>query len=211
MDEKELVDIGKKAVEKKKKSEKKIDPYTGRPINPKTGKPKQIRPKQPERSARMLADFNTLPEGVGQKMISNNLELWNLPKIDTNDVEQVRQRTIDYFSIVAKNDVKPTVAAYAFALGVDRRTLWQYVNGIIPKPPEVQDTIKKAYEFLNLMMEDYMHNGQINPVSGIFLMKNNFGYQDKQEVVVTPANNLGEATDQKALEQKYMDAVVLDE
>ena len=31
-----------------------------------------------------------------------------------------------------------------------------------------------------------MQNGKINPVSGIFLGKNNFGYQDKTEYVLTP-------------------------
>ena len=31
-----------------------------------------------------------------------------------------------------------------------------------------------------------MQNGLINPVSGIFLGKNNYGYQDKTEYVVTP-------------------------
>ena len=34
-----------------------------------------------------------------------------------------------------------------------------------------------------------MQNGKINPVSGIFLGKNNFGYQDKQEMVITPNTN----------------------
>ena len=34
--------------------------------------------------------------------------------------------------------------------------------------------------------ETYMNSGKINPVSGIFLGKNNFGYQDKTEYVVTP-------------------------
>ena len=39
-------------------------------------------------------------------------------------------------------------------------------------------------------MNDYMQNGKINPVSGIFLMKNNLGYTDKQEVIVTPKKTL---------------------
>ena len=39
------------------------------------------------------------------------------------------------------------------------------------------------------MWENYMQNGKINPVSGIFLGKNNFGYQDKQEMVLTPNTN----------------------
>ena len=54
-------------------------------------------------------------------------------------------------------------------------------------------------------MVDYMQNGRINPVSGIFLMKNNFGYQDKQEVVVTPKNPLGDAETPQALADRYID------
>ena len=36
------------------------------------------------------------------------------------------------------------------------------------------------------LWETYMNSGKINPVSGIFLGKNNFGYQDKTEYVLTP-------------------------
>ena len=42
---------------------------------------------------------------------------------------------------------------------------------------------------MELLWENYMQNGKINPVSGIFLGKNNFGYQDKQEMVLTPNTN----------------------
>lgn len=61
------------------------------------------------------------------------------------------------------------------------------------------------------MIEEYMQNGKINPVSGIFLMKNNFGYADKTEVVVTPNNPLGEAGDRAEIEARYRDSVALPE
>ena len=57
-------------------------------------------------------------------------------------------------------------------------------------------------------MENYMQNGKINPVAGIFLMKNNMGYQDKQEVVVTPNQQLGEQIPAEKLEQKYLEDVI---
>ena len=65
-------------------------------------------------------------------------------------------------------------------------------------------------KLLDAQMTDYMQNGKINPVSGIFLMKNNFGYADKQEVVVTPNNPLGDGQDEKQLEEKYQDSVIID-
>jgi hypothetical protein len=39
-------------------------------------------------------------------------------------------------------------------------------------------------------------------VSGIFLAKNNFGYQDKQEYVVTP-NQMAQEVDPRVIEAKY--------
>ena len=56
---------------------------------------------------------------------------------------------------------------------------------------------------LTAQMEDYMQNGKINPVSGIFLMKNNMGYQDKQEVVVTP-NQVNEVSETNLLEESNL-------
>ena len=53
-------------------------------------------------------------------------------------------------------------------------------------PPESSEVIKKAYKIMEELWENYMQNGKINPVSGIFLGKNNYGYQDKTDVVITP-------------------------
>ena len=106
--------------------------------------------------------------------------------------------------------MKPSVAGMALAFGIDRRTMWKWVNGIDSAyiPTESRDTLKKAYQFLNAQMENYMQNGKINPVAGIFLMKNNMGYADKQEVVLTPNQQLGDQVPAEDLEKKYLEDVV---
>ena len=106
--------------------------------------------------------------------------------------------------------MKPSVAGMALAFGVDRTTLWKWANGVDSKtlPPESRNLIKKAYQLLNAQMENYMQNGKINPVAGIFLMKNNMGYADKQEVVLTPNQQLGEQVPAEDLEKKYLEDVV---
>ena len=53
---------------------------------------------------------------------------------------------------------------------------------------------------------DYMQNGKINPVSGIFLMKNNMGYEDKTEMVVTPNQPLGDQKQPEQLEE-YLNTI----
>lgn len=126
-------------------------------------------------------------------------------------VEEVTQRIKDYFIICAEDDMKPSVAGLALAMDIDRRYLWEIREGRKGKNPDVADTLKKAMKILDLQMVDYMQNGKINPVSGIFLMKNNFGYADKQEVVLTPNNPLGDTKDTKELEERYIESVVEDD
>jgi hypothetical protein len=52
--------------------------------------------------------------------------------------------------------------------------------------------------------EGYMNSGKLNPVSGIFLAKNNFGYQDKTEYVLTPNQQSESDYDSDAIRQRYL-------
>ena len=131
--------------------------------------------------------------GDNQKYIGVSLKLFNMTKVDLHKPELVQERLEEYFKIHFDADLKPTVAGMAMALGIDRRRLWEIRAGVPTSnrwveelPTLTKDSIKKAYDFMENLWENYMQNGKINPVSGIFLGKNNFGYQDKTEYVVTP-------------------------
>jgi hypothetical protein len=128
--------------------------------------------------------------GDNTKYLALGMRLFNLPPIDLNDPEQVNERLNEFFQIHAEADMKPTVSGMGMALGLDRRRLWEIKTGVNDRnqdlPTSTRDSIKKAYEYMEILWENYMQNGKINPVSGIFLGKNNFGYQDKTEYVVTP-------------------------
>lgn len=147
-----------------------------------------------------------LPEGENTKYTAFALAIMKLPKIDVKDPEQLGGRLTEYFEICTKHDMKPAVAAMALSLGMDRRRLWEIktnqpgTNTTIPQ--ECKDIIKMAYDSLEVLWEGYMTSGKINPVSGIFLGKNNFGYQDKQEYVVTP-NQMAPEADPDVIAAKY--------
>ena len=126
--------------------------------------------------------------------MSINIALFNMQDIDMNDVNAVTQRLGEYFALYEKADLKPTVTGMAIALnGMSRQTLTAIAHDRptgsagykTALPREVADSIKKAYKMLENMWETYMNSGKINPVSGIFLGKNNYGYQDKTEYVLT--------------------------
>lgn len=105
--------------------------------------------------------------------------------------------------------MKPTVTGLSNALGVSRQTLYDWSKGRRRgEKSDRADLIKRAYDLLAELWEDYMLNGKVNPVSGIFLGKNHFGYTDKQEVTLTPGKPLGEDVTPEQLEEKYADVIV---
>lgn len=157
-----------------------------------------------------------LQPGDNQKYITHDLKMWDWPKVDMTKPQEVSERIKQYLQICVEDEIKPSVAGMALAFGIDRRRLWEIANGVVGTnsvthnvAPEARDLVKKAYYLLNAQMENYMQNGKINPIAGIFLMKNNWGYTDKQEVVVTP-NQLGEQLSANDLQKKYLEDVAID-
>ncbi len=139
--------------------------------------------------------------GDNSRFLRHALTTMNLPPIDISDVNQVRERLQWYFGHCAEDDVKPTVSGFCNALKISRQTLFDWKRGKY-RADTHQAVILEMYDLLEELWEHYMQNGKINPVSGIFLGKNNFGYQDKQDIVVTP-NAQNEAVDVTTIEAKY--------
>lgn len=178
------------------------------PVKRKPGRPPK--PKNPADIIKAPKDTHlpnnvVIPEGDNNKYTSFTLDVMKLTAINISDPAQVKQRIIEYFQLCADHDMKPGVAGLSLALGIDRRRLWEIKTGAAnyyKLPQECKDAIKAAYISLESLMENYMQNGKINPVSGIFLMQNNFDYQDRRNLVVAPGH-AEDAPDLKTIEAKY--------
>ena len=189
-----------------------ISPITGKPIQ------KKFAPKKRKKSSNWLSTENYLQNikpGDNTTLIGINIKLIGLPDIDMNNPTEVADRLSEYFKLYAEADVKPTVAGMAIALnGMSTNQLRCIVHnrasgGDGYKPAitrEVALVVKKAYATLENLWESYMVSGKINPVSGIFLGKNNYGYQDKTEHIVT-ANTTNESDfSVDDIKARYLDA-----
>ena len=97
---------------------------------------------------------------------------------------ELQKRCVDYLTACEQDEIRPTIAGFAFALGMTRQTLLRYVSGETACPIENYEVLERFYSMLNAMMENFMQEGTINNISGIFLLKNNFGYKDQQDFVV---------------------------
>ena len=164
----------------------------------------ETKPVKKTRNRPDLANFGqeNVQPGDNSKYLRHALATLNMPPIDISNAHQVSERIGWYFNHCADSDMKPTVNGMCNALGIHRDTLHTWRTGEY-RADSHQAIVMKAYRVLEELWEDYMLNGKINPVSGIFLSKNLFyGYADKQEFVLTPNSGLAEA-DAATIAAKY--------
>ena len=156
--------------------------------------------------------WNMTKKGDNAKFLRNALASYNLPAIDIGDAEQVADRIDWYFNHCLENDCKPGIAGLCNALGITRMTFFNWQSKVTRDRKEHHELAVRAKCILEELYEQYMMNGKINPVTGIFLMKNNFeGYYDRQDVVLTPGNPLEPQKNEAELKRLYSANDVEDE
>lgn len=94
-------------------------------------------------------------------------------------VEQLQTLIDKYFDECDIKNKPYTITGLANALDTDRITLIRY-----QERDEFSNTIKKAKRKVEEQFEERSLQGKYNPTIAIFLMKNNFGYQDKVDLSV---------------------------
>lgn len=179
------------------------------PVGAKPGRPKGSIDRGPRANRKDMAwnGNEQLQPGDNRKYLRHSLLVADLPPIDIADEKAVEERVNWYFNQCMEDDIKPGVAGLCLALGISRRTFYGWGAGEHRQKTHTA-IIERARMILEELWEDYMLNGKINPVVGIFLGKNHFGYTDKQEVTLTPGKPLGEDVTPEQLEEKYADVIV---
>lgn len=188
-----------------------ISPRTGKPIDKKYA-PKNKRKPRERNNWLDSTNILSLEEGDNATFMNVQMALLRMPEINLESAEEVENRLLEYFALYAQYDIKPTVAGMAMSLGMSRQALWAIAKGVptggagykTALPQSVADAIKKAYNSLETLWEGYMLNGKINPVSGIFMGKNNYGYQDKTEHVLTPNQQSDSDYSAEEIKQRYI-------
>ena len=174
-----------------------------------TGRPKGSKDTHPRSGRRDLSwkGNEALQPGDNARYLQQALTVVQWPQIDIADPKQVQERITLYFNYCLENDMKPGVAGISLALGVDRRTFYNWSVGASRQHTHTA-IIQHAKQMLESLWESYVMNGRINPVSAIFIAKNHFGYRDQSEFVLspTPATNDDDLTAAE-LEAKYLSDV----
>lgn len=128
-----------------------------------------------------------------------------MPRLEVWDPESIGQRTIEYLNKCKEDGVRVNLSAYALSLG----TTPDGLNDLVADKrlsDETRAAVLKGISMVEAIMIEMMMEQRINPVTGIFLLKNHFGYKDQSEISFKGHIE----TDKKTLQAKYR-AVVDDD
>ena len=119
------------------------------------------------------------------RLVANAYARFKMPRCNMKDPIAVAERYDEYIQHCIDTDTKPDVSGLANAYGYDRSWLLQMKNGDVKNIPEESViTLKRVWSMLEDLMAQYMEDGKIIPVVGIFLLKNNHGFKDQTEQVI---------------------------
>lgn len=114
--------------------------------------------------------------GENSQISMHSLDIMRMPPINLNDAGDVAIRTEEYVNLCIRSDMKPSVEGLALAYGISRYKLNNIVSNGIGVPRDVVDVMERSVGLINAILVDYLQGGKINPIAGIFLLRNTAGY-----------------------------------
>ena len=153
--------------------------------------PAQVQPEtKPAEMAALVADVESLRQQT-------------IPQT----AEQLEQRLRWFFRWCVDHQRRPTVELMALACGTSRQNLWKWEKAGGAKG----EAIARAKQTLAALMETWMIEGKINPVSAIFLLKNHHKYADAFQLEAPSRNDLEASMTPEEIARQIEQDIPIDE
>lgn len=130
--------------------------------------------------------------------IDHTMSLALMQPLEVWDAEHIGQRTMEYLDKCKTDGVRVNLSSYALSLGTTPDGLNEMMCDK-SRSQESRNAIQKGVAMVEAVMIEMMMEQRINPVTGIFLLKNHFGYKDQSEISFKGHIE----TDKKTLQAKY--------
>ncbi len=157
----------------------------------------------PAAGLKRLEDDDEKREFIG-KALTNILAVSKAFDEPPKNDDELCDRLEWFFQTCIETKQLPTVEKMCLALSMPRTTVFDWESGRTKGfSVRTSDIIKKAKNLIASMDAELAQEGKIQPVVYMFRAKNFYGMADKQEIVVTPNNPLGDSTDPATIAQKY--------
>ena len=129
--------------------------------------------------------------------------------VDLGDPMAVAQRIQDWLTLCDKDNVRPLVSDLALAVEMSRTVLHRTIQGENETcngykiNPKTRDILAQSYAFLEAQIELNLTEEKASPVKWIFYLKNNFGWADQRETVITRKDESEKSVSAKDIIAKY--------
>ena len=101
------------------------------------------------------------------------------------DENELRQKIDEYFKECDEKELPYTMSGLAYSLHIDRRTLVNYGNR-----ESFFSLISQAKDKIQRQLEENALKGKSNAQFTIFNLKNNYGWNDRQEIEASVDTNI---------------------
>lgn len=139
-----------------------------------------------------------------RKGLMEVIEAKTMPKVQS--LEELAERFNQYFIRCAEQGIYPSIEEMYGYTGFAGITIKHWMDGI-KNPPfgeRTKDVINNAKDYIQIFDTKMVIAGKLDFLTYCFRAKNFYGLSDKQEVVVTPNNPMGDMQTRKELEEHYL-------
>ena len=138
---------------------------------------------------------------IGQAL-RNAMMFWSCEPVRSDD--ELCERLAWFFDTCSESNQLPTYEKMCLACGYSRSWVGEILAGRKKGFSSMTvEILKKAREILATADGELALQSKIQPVVYMFRSKNFYGMSDKQEVVLTPSNPLGDYDDPSTIAEKY--------
>lgn len=102
------------------------------------------------------------------------------------NIDELQEQMQEYFDLCTNQQVVPTITSLALWLGVDRNTIYDHANN---SNSPFSCVMKNTVNYLHSIMQSGTIDGKINPVTYIFISKNDYGMRDDKNITVSPSSD----------------------
>jgi hypothetical protein len=117
------------------------------------------------------------------------------------------RRASEYFKFCEARKLRPTMSSLALAYRTNTSTMYKWKNGI-DCTPKWSEIVQESMQFIFSVNDTLAIHGKINPVTWIFMTKNQQGYKDDVSLDEVATAKQSRATALKTLDQIHQDIVV---
>jgi len=133
----------------------------------------------------------------------DGMKRWKKPTTEWG----LEKRVNDYFDFCIERNIRPTVGSLCVALKTNAQQVYKWKNGI-DCTPRWSEIIQEALQIVFASTETLLIHSKINPVTGIFLMKNQQNYKDDISLDEVATARMSRASAVKTIDQMHQEMVV---